>query len=201
MRRQRMIECGRRGRIGLGTLAVAILLGASGSQASDAFIHQGKMIHPGCVHALAMSTGDAIPVTTAISLLGCERSERSKPKMIHEGDTVGFEDETLLGEGRFTYRHLSTLDNGLFILGIRRSLPDGSEHVSLAAVAIASRPVLRSREVQKQPVLEMIGEVWIKDLQVASLRTSGNVVHYSAGVGASRVDRTVDLSRIGKAVK
>jgi len=178
-----------------------IFSAGSAGAASDAFIEGGQPIHPGCVHALMMNTGDSIPVTTSISLLGCARSDRSKPKLIYQGEILAFEDEALLGEGTFGYRHLSTLDNGLFVLGIRRSLPDGSERVSLAAVAIVERPVLRGREVQKQRVLEMVGEVWIKDMQMASLRTMGNVVHYSAGVGATRVDRTVDLSRIGKAVK
>jgi len=178
-----------------------LLLSAGSSQASDAFIQRGEPIHPGCVHALAMSTGDAIPVTTSISLVGCRRSERSKAKLIFDDEIVSIKDEALLGEGTFGYRHLSTLKNGLFILGIRRSLPDGSERVSLAAVALVDRPVLRSKQVQQQRVLEMIGEVWIPDLHMARVSTRGNVVYYSAGEGATRVEDTVDLSAIGRAVK
>ena len=62
-------------------------------------------------------------------------------------------------------------------------------------------PALIDGGVVDQQVLEMIGEVRIADIQLASLRTAGNRVHFSAGVGPSRVDRSVDLSRIGKAVK
>ena len=45
---------------------------------------------------------------------------------------------------------------------------------------------------------ELLGEIWIRDMQMASFRSVGNVVHFSAGVGRNRVDRTVDLTRLGR---
>lgn len=184
--------------------ALGVVLGGAITRpatASEAFVYSGKAIHPGCVHALVMSEGDKIPVIRSISLPGCMASTRSQAKMVHHGDVVTIEDEALLGDGSVGYRHVSTLDNGLFLLGIRRVLPNGSQRVSLAAVRLSERPALFAGEVVVQPVLEMIGEVWVKDIQMASLRTVGNVIHFSAGVGASRMDRRVDLSRIGKATK
>ncbi len=35
-------------------------------------------------------------------------------------------------------------------------------------------------------------------MQMASFRSVENVVHFSAGVGRNRVDRTVDLTRLGR---
>ena len=178
------------------------LLAAGSAEANDPFIHAGDAIHPACVHAIAMQHGDAIPVVTAVSLDGCNASVRTKAKIQRDPerrDVLLFEDEALLGEGTFGYRHLATLDNGIFILGIRRTGPDGDERVSLAAVDVVERPSLANRGVAKRRVLGMIGEVWLKDLDTASLRTAGNVVHYSTGMGNTKVEETIDLSRIARA--
>ncbi len=56
--------------------ACAIVAVAGAAQAKEAFLYNGEPIHPGCVHALAMQQGDAVPVTTAVSLEGCASSER-----------------------------------------------------------------------------------------------------------------------------
>jgi len=36
------------------------------------------------------------------------------------------------------------------------------------------------------------------DMQMASFRSVENVVHFSAGVGRNPLDRTVDLTRLGR---
>lgn len=178
-------------------LVIAGWLGASVAAAQNkaAFIHSDRSIHPACVQAVAMQVGDSIPVTRGVSLQGCMASERSEIKPFRDGDRYGIE----IDGGKFIYNHLSTLDNGLFIVGINRVLPDGSERFSLAALQIVERPTLVAREVMQRRVLETIGEVWLNDVQRASLRTSGNLVSYSAGVGSRKVEQTIDLSRIGKA--
>ena len=193
-------RCGRLlSKAALPMLVLLASLSYSPRAGAGAFIDGANAIHPACVQALVMSEADSVPVTTAVSLEGCGRSRRSQSKILHDGERLLFEDPAILGEGSFGYRHLSTLDNGIFILGIVRIAPDGSERISLAAVDIAARPTLRQGEVVQRKVLEMVGEVWLPDIQVASLRVSGNVVSFSAGVGRDRVERTVDLSRIGKA--
>jgi hypothetical protein len=176
------------------------VLTASGASAQEPFIYNSEPVHPGCVHALVMQAGDALPVTTSVSLPGCMASERSKPPIERRDKVLVIRDEALLGDQVFGYRHLSTLDNGIFVLGILRESPDGSNHVTLAAVQIVERPTIRFRELGTHFVLQMVGEVWIKDMQMASVRTVGNKVHFSAGVGPSRETRTVDLSKIGKAL-
>ena len=178
---------------------VGFVLSAGSASARVPFIVHGEPVHPSCVQALAMQTGDSIPVVSAVSIAGCEASERSKNPIQHKVDIILFEDEALLQGGSFGYRHLSTLSNGLFILGIIRTLPDGEEVVSLAALDLVDRPVLRNGAVVKRKMLEMVGEVWIRDLRLATVRTVGNVLHFSAGVGSRKVDRTVDFSKIGKA--
>ena len=70
--------------------------------------------------------------------------------------------------------------------------------MSLAAVKIVERPMLRSGMVVNVQLLELLGEVWIRDMQMASFRSVRNIVHFSAGVGRDRIDRKVDLTRIGK---
>ncbi|MBW2386384.1 MAG: hypothetical protein JRG92_22370 [Deltaproteobacteria bacterium] len=180
---------------------VAGLLAPSFAAAGEPFIHANEPIHPGCVHALAMHAGDVIPVITTVSLEGCRSSARTQAKIQRDGDVLFIEDEILLGEGTFGYRHLASLDNGIFILAIRRTGPEGSLRVSLAAMLKTTQPVLRSGEVGTTPVVETLGEVWLKDTRQASIRAAGNVVHYSVGIGPSRREATLDFSRIGKALR
>jgi len=182
-------------------LAATLLIGGR-AEAEGKFLFDEEPIHPGCVHALVMQDGDAIPVTTSISLRGCKSSSRSKATITWTGtDVATIEDEILLGEGSFGYRVLSTLKNGIYIIGITRQHGDGTKRISLAALDVTKRPMLVGGEVTDQFVLEMIGEIWVKDIEFASLRTVGNAVHFSAGVGPSRTQRSIDLSRIKRARK
>jgi hypothetical protein len=181
-------------------LAVELLGAPAFASEVTAFAFNDEPIHPGCVDALVMQDGDAIPVTTAISLRGCKASNRSRAAISRNAEgLVSIEDPELIGGGSFGYRHLSTLKNGIFILGIVRTHADGSTRLSIAAVDLVERPMLLRGQVVQQPQLEMIGEVWIKDIEFASLRTIGNVVHFSAGVGPSRTQQSIDLSRIERA--
>lgn len=183
-------------------LCAAALLGgagAAGATPDPQFVYAGAPIHPGCVHALAMQEGDAVPVTTAVSLEGCASSERSRAKVRYESDDLAvIEDPVLLAGGTFGYRVLSQLDNGIFGLAIRRVLPDGEEQVSLAAVEIVERPMMRHGRIVKVQMLELLGELWIPDMQLSSFRTVGNRVHFVAGTGNERVERNVDFTRLGK---
>jgi len=180
-------------------LTCAILVPAEGAQADEAFLYSGQPIHPACVHAIAMHQGDAVPVTTAVSLEGCASSERSRAKVHYEaGDLAVIEDDALLAGGSFGYRVISRLDNGIFGLAIRRVRPDGSERVSLAAVEIVQRPMILHGSVVQLQQLELLGELWVPDMELTSFRTAGNRVHFVSGVGPERVERDLDLTRLGK---
>jgi len=176
----------------------ALVLGAGAADAEEAFTDAGRPIHPGCIHALAMHQGDAVPVTTAVSLAGCATSERSKSEVHYEGDLAVIEDEALLGGGSFGYRVINQLDNGIFGLAVRRVLPDGSERVSLAAVQMVARPMIRHGSSVRLMLIELLGEMWIPDMQLLSFKSVGNKVHFASGVGPERVERTIDFTRIGK---
>lgn len=180
----------------LGALSVALV--ASRAPAQAPFLYGGELVHPACVHALAMSQADAVPVTTAVSLEGCAASERSRSKVRHEGDIALFEDEALLGGGSFGYRELTQLDNGIFGLVIRRVLPNGEEHVSLAAVRVVDRAMIRQGNIIMTQQMELLGELWIPSMQMWSFRSVGNVVHFSAGVGDNKIERSVDFTRLGR---
>jgi hypothetical protein len=180
----------------LGALAWAAV--ASEARAQDRFLYAGEPVHPACVHALAMHQGDAVPVTTAVSLEGCASSERSKNKIRYEGEVVMFEDEALLGAGSFGYRELTQLDNGLFGLAIRRVLANGDERVSLAAIKMVARPMIRHGKIVRLEQIELLGELWIPDMQIMSFQSMGNVVHFSSGVGPEKVERRVDFTRLGR---
>lgn len=177
----------------------AAVAAAGAAQAGEKFLYSGKPIHPGCVHALAMQQGDAVPVTTAVSLEGCASSERSRAAVHYEGDDLAvIEDDALLGGGSFGYRVLSQLDNGIFGLAIRRILADGEERVSLAAVEIVQRPMIRHGSIVQLKQIELLGELWVPDMELTSFRSVGNRVHFVAGVGPERVERDVDFTRLGK---
>ena len=179
--------------------ACAIVAVAGGAQAKEAFFYNGEPIHPGCVHALAMQQGDAVPVTTAVSLEGCASSVRSGAKVRYESDDLAvIEDDVLLGGGSFGYRVLNQLDNGIFGLAIRRVLPDGAERVSLAAVKIVERPMVLHGNIVRLKLIEVLGQLWIPDMGLASFRSVGNRVHFVVGVGPERVERDFDFTRLGK---
>ena len=178
--------------------AGALVLAASAAHAEQPFTYADRPIHPGCIHALAMHQGDALPVTTAVSLEGCATSERSKSEFHYEGDLAVIEDEALLGGGSFGYSVISQLDNGIYGLVIRRVLPSGEERVSLAAVQLVGRPMIRHGATVRLMLVELLGELWIPDMQLLSFKSIGNKVHFVSGAGPERVERAVDLTRIGK---
>jgi len=109
-----------------------------------------------------------------------------------------FEDEALLASGSFGYRELTQLQNGIIGLAIRRTFPDREERVSLAAVKIVERPMIRRGEVVQLHMLELLGELWIPDMQLLSFRSVGNLVHFVSGEGPDKIDRFVDFTRLGK---
>jgi hypothetical protein len=178
--------------------AVSVAVIASNAHAQAQFLYAGEPVHPACVHALAMQQADAVPVTTAVSLEGCASSGRSKSKVQYEGQLAFFEDDAVLGGGSFGYNRLTQLDNGIFGLAIRRILPDGEERVSLAAVKIVERPMIRHGQIVKLQQLELLGELWIPGMDLLSFRSMGNVVHFTAGVGRDRVERDFDFTRLGR---
>jgi hypothetical protein len=176
----------------------ALVLVARAADAEEAFTYADLPIHPGCIHALAMHQGDAVPVTTAVSLAGCATSERSKSTVRYERDLAVIEDEVLLGGGSFGYRVINQLDNGIFGLAIRRVLPDGKERVSLAAVQLVDRPMIRHGSIVRLMLVELLAEMWIPDMKLLSFRSVGNKVHFVSGVGLERVERSIDFTRIGR---
>ena len=180
-------------------LACAIVAAAGVAHAQGKFLYSGEPIHPGCVHALAMHQGDATPVTTAVSLEGCASSERSGAKVRYESDDLAvIEDDALLGGGSFGYRVLNQLDNGIYGLAIRRILPDGEERVSLAAVSIVDRPMIRHGNIVRLQLIELLGELWISGMELTSFRAVGNRIHFVVGAGPERIERDVDFTRLGK---
>jgi len=191
-----------RGLAALVAAGAALTLCASTAGADSAFVFSGQPIHPACVQAITMRAGDRVPVTIGLSLEGCAASERSRAEVKRDPqsrDLLYIEDEALIGEGSFGYRVLSTLDNGVFILVVRRTDATGLIRSSLAAVDLVERPGLRDGQVVRHRVLETIGEVWLENFDVMSFRTTGNVVQFVDGVGATRTERTIDLSRIARA--
>ncbi len=56
----------------------AFVFAVSAADAEEAFTYADRPIHPGCIHALAMHQGDAVPVTTAVSLAGHNQAPESK---------------------------------------------------------------------------------------------------------------------------
>lgn len=178
--------------------ALAIVSATGEARAQSEFVYAGEPVHPACVHALTMRQGDSVPVTTAVSLQGCATSERSKSKVSWQDDVTTFEDDAILEGGSFGYRELTRLDNGIFGLAIVRILPDGEARVSMAAVNMIARPMIRHGHIVNLEMLELLGEMWIPDMQLLSFRSMGNIVHFSAGVGADRVERKVDFTRLGK---
>ena len=179
-------------------MVVALVL-AAGAGAEEKFLYNGEPIHPGCIHALVMQQGDAVPVTTSVSLDGCASSDRSNGKVRYESDDLAvIDDEAILGGGTFGYQLVNQLENGIFGLAIRRVLPDGSERVSMAAVQIRDRPMMRHGQIIHLRQIELLGELWVPDMQLTSFRAVGNRVHFVAGTGPERVERDVDFTRLGK---
>ncbi|MFQ5416800.1 MAG: hypothetical protein ACE5FL_07100 [Myxococcota bacterium] len=195
--RKRRMTAARRSIALLAAGAIVVAAGASGAR--EPFAYADRPIHPGCIHALAMHQGDTVPVTTAVSLEGCTTSERSRSEVHHTGDLAVIADEALLGGGgSFGYRVINQLENGIFGLAIRRVLPGGEEQVSLAAVKLIARPMILHGATVRLMLIELLGEVWVPEIQLSSFESIGNKVHFVSGTGTERVERTVDFTRIGK---
>lgn len=177
---------------------ISLVLWTAVASAQEPFEYGGHPIHPGCIQALMMQQGDAIPVTTAVSLEGCAASERTKSEVQHRRDLFWIRDDALLGGGTFGYRVINQLDNGIYGLAIVRDLPDGQQRVSLAAVQLVVRPMIRHGDMVNLMLVELLGELWIPNIQLSSFQSIGNTVHFVSGVGDKRVERTVDFTRIGK---
>ena len=177
---------------------LAIALFASAAHAQSRLLYGGEPVHPACIHALAMHQGDAVPVTTAVSLEGCASSDRSKAPVVYDGELAAFEDDAILGGGSFAYRELTQLDNGIIGLAIRRVFPDGTERVSLAAVNVVERAMVREGRVATMQQIELLGEMWVPNIEILSFRSVGNRVHFVAGSGREKVERNVDFTRLGK---
>ncbi len=179
--------------------AVLLLAIATGAHAREDFVYDDKPIHPGCIHALVMVQGDRVPVTTSVSLDGCQQSERAKAKVQYRSqDLAVIEDEVLLGGGTFGYRLLNRFDNGVYGVVIQRVEADGTERVSLAAIQVKDRPMVRHGTIVHMRQMELLGEIWIPGMELTSFRSAGNRVHFTAGVGRERVDREFDFTRLGK---
>lgn len=190
----------RRGpRIRLQLLVIAALAASTGeARAQPSFLFGDEPVHPACVHALTMHQGESVPIITAVTLVGCASSERSRIPVRYDGDYLLFEDPDLLGGGSFGYRELTQLENGIFGLVIRRMLPDGEEKVSLAAVKLVDRPMVRHGDIVHMQQVELLGEIWIPGMDELSFRSMGNIVHFVAGTGPDRVERRIDFTRLGK---
>ncbi len=186
-------------RVSLWLFAAVLACAATPAQAQKGFVWDGELIHPGCVHALAMERGDEVPVVTAVSLEGCAASQRSRAEVTFvDGDVATIEDEALLGGGSFGYRLLNRLENGIFGLVVRRVRPDGDEQVSLAAVALVTRPMVHRGQIIQVQLMEVLGELWIPEMDFESFRAAKNRVIFSVGSGKARVERDVDFTRLGK---
>ena len=70
--------------------------------------------------------------------------------------------------------------------------------MSLAAVQLVARPMIRHGNSVQLMMVELIGEMWIPDMQLLSFKSVGNKVHFESGVGPDRIERTIDFTRIGK---
>lgn len=182
------------------TVSLTLLAGAASAQQDLLF--QGKPVHPACLHALVtQAAGNKLPVTLSVSLAGCTSSAPGQLPVTRSEDAATISDDELIGPGSFGYRSLSRLENGIYAIGVRRTDGDGNRAVSLAAVDLVERPMIRNGMVIQVPSLELLGLVPLPKSQVKSFRRVGNKVQVKVGMGPNAFDRVVDLTELGKALK
>ena len=70
--------------------------------------------------------------------------------------------------------------------------------MSLAAVQLVERPMIRQGSLVHLQLIELLGELWLPGMDLTSFRSIGNKVHFVSGVGPDRVERDVDFTRLGK---
>ena len=58
--------------------------------------------------------------------------------------------------------------------------------------------MVRHGNIVRLSLIEVLGELWIPDMELASFRSVGNRVHFVVGVGPERVERDFDFTRLGK---
>ncbi len=187
----------------IAAVSIATLFVASPALAQTTMLFEGDPVHPACILALVDSGSDErMPITVGVSLPGCKASPRSEIKVSYEDETSWIEDAALLGEGeRFGYRALGRLDNGIYGVAMRRVGADGKAHVSLAAIDLVERAMIRNSLVIQVPTLELLGILPLPDAQSKSFRQVGNLVRVKVGWGANARERSVDFTELGKARK
>ena len=184
-------------------LLSALFVARPAAANTTAFVFKGEPIHPSCILALADSGRELrLPITVGISLAGCMAGPDSGVEVEREGEQLWIGQASALAEGeRFGYRPLSRLDNGIFAVAMRHVGADGKARVSLAAMDLVERPMMRSGMVIQVPTLELLAIVPLPDAQAKSFRRVGNLVRVQVGGGPNTMDRTVDFTELGKARK
>lgn len=175
------------------------MLSAQQAHALSPLLYQGDVVHPACIHRLVTRDGDERPITVAVDLRACSLSAIAKTKVQHDDTLTFFEDDEILGGGSFGYRSLSRLDNGIYALAIRRTLPDGTVDVSLAAVDLVERPMLFNKMVVQVPMLELLAIRRFPEATQKSFMRVGNRVDLKIGAGNQARVLSVDLTALGKA--
>jgi hypothetical protein len=175
------------------------LLTAQQVHALSPLLYKGEPVHPACIHRLVMKDGEDRPITVAVNLRACALSPISKAKVQSNDTLTFFEDDEVLGGGSFGYRSLSQLDNGIYALAIRRTLPDGTVEVSLAAVDLVTRPMLFNGVVVDIPMIELLANRRLRDGNDKSFMRVGNRVDLKIGSGTRAKYLSVDMTALGRA--
>ena len=183
-------------------LIVCTSMFSGGAWAKNSLLFNNEPVHPACLYDLVtQAEGDRLPITLAVSLAGCGASARGALAVTEKDEAITIADEKLIGPGNFAYRPLSRLENGIYAIGVRRIDGEGKSKVSLAAVTISERPMIRNGMVIQVPTLELLGLLPLPDSDLKSFRRVGNKVQVRVGAGPNAMDRSVDLTELGKALK
>jgi hypothetical protein len=187
------------GRVIAALFVCTVSLTALEAHALSPLLYKGELVHPACIHRLVMKDGEERPITVAVNLQACTLSPIAKVKVKHDDTLTSFEDDELLGGGSFGYRSLSRLDNGIYALAIRRTRPDGTVEVSLAAVDLVTRPMLLNGVVIQVPMLELLANRRLHEANHKSFIRVGNRVDLKIGSGSSARNLSVDMTALGRA--
>ena len=122
------------------------------------FCYKGEPIHPGCLWELQTSLADMLPSVAAVDLDGCQRNNRFVRKPVVQKGWIVWEDKDEFGTGRFRYKYLGMLNNGIHVVLTDESGGGSENFLGLLFLRIKKTRVTEQGCLRSQTLLVCVGQ-------------------------------------------
>ena len=139
-------------------------------------VWDGSAVHPGCIRELTTDLADPAPVSAAIDLQGCQRSNRYTSAIEVEGSVLRWRDPNGGGRGYFEYEYLGALASGVHIVRVGESGGGSGVFQSLLFLRTVVGEVLEDGRQRVRYLLTLIGSENLGDRAQVSVELKGTEI-------------------------